>query len=175
MATGVAPSANLAPAPGSPIYEKAQQDLGTLSPDVAALGIAYARYFDVPERLIIALLMQEQPIYARSWQWVKKLAKEATYAAGALGRGHGGDVSAGVVQMKAFTARSVLIEAGYESIENDGLRSLLINDDEFAVAVSVLHLKLDLEAGMTAKQSYLAYSLDTANTARLLQPGDALV
>jgi RHS repeat-associated protein len=165
---------SLAPAPGTPKYDKAKQDAETLAPHVAAYGIAYADYYGVPQYLVIALLMQEQPFYANSWRWFRSISKGLVELAGAVGLGHGGDASVGRGQMKPFTAIRVLEQAGYTNGRHDAgdIRSSLTSDDEFAVALAVLHLKLDLGNAMNEKQAYLSYALSPDAAADLTEsPG----
>ena len=95
--------------------------------------------------------------------------------AGMLGLGSGGDTSVGRVQMKAPTARRVLETAGYGTHRLDPLRNKLSHDAEFAVFVAALHLKLDLDNGMSSKQAYLSYALDPEAAERLFDPADNMV
>jgi hypothetical protein len=43
------------------------------------------------------------------------------------------------------------------------------------VALAVLHLKLDLNAGMSEKEAYLSFGLDSKTAQRLTDPADQLV
>jgi hypothetical protein len=171
-------AAALAAAPGTPAYVGAGRDLRNLSPEVGALGISYARYYGVPEELVIALLMQERPFYAGAPDLFQEVAEEALQEAGERGYGSGGDVSVGMVQMKAPTANRILLDtgyAGYEGYDIYYLRSEISNNDEFAVALAVLHLKLDLSSGMTEKEAYLSYALSPDEAVRLADPNSGLV
>lgn len=167
--------ADMSPAPGTDRYGKGQQDLASLDPELVGYAFTYAERLDVPVELVIALLMQEQPGYANAPGPIRWVGGEIMRQAGERGFGDGGDTSVGVAQMKAPTAQRVLEEAGYGTMDVDYLRDRLTDDDEFAVALAVMHLKQDLDAGMTEKQAYLAYSLDESTGARLMQPGDAIV
>jgi RHS repeat-associated protein len=165
------PTDPLDPAPGTPWYTKAEQDLATLSPEIAGYGIAYARFFGVPEELVISLLMQEQPFYAGSPGWVQEIAKDVIRVGG---EGANRDLSVGAASMRATTAIRIMREAGYEvscgrtCSEERIVRGELTHNDEYAVALAVLHLKLDLNAGMTEKQAYLSYSLSPDQAQRLM-------
>jgi hypothetical protein len=76
-----------------------------------------------------------------------------------------------MVQMQAPTAQRILREAGYgDSYDIDYLRSKLTHDDEFAIALAALHLRLDLDKGMTEKEAYLAYSVDQDASENLMEP-----
>lgn len=174
-ATGQLLGASLSPAPGTEQYEKAQQDLDSLPPELVAHAYEYAERFDIPVELLVALLMQEQPFYANApgpFQWI---AGEAVEAAGRAGLGSGGDVSVGVVQMKPPTAKALLEEAGYGSYDEDYLRNRMTGDDEFAVALAALHLRRDLDNGMTEKEAYLSYSLDQGTAQELTDTASDLV
>lgn len=160
----------LDPAAGTPTYDKAQQDLETLSPEIAGYGIAYARFFGVSEELVIALLMQEQPFYAGSPGWLQDAMASLVRLVGEV---YPGDPSVGAASMRATTSLRVLREAGYDVTchgcsAEQRLRSHITYNDEFAVALAVLHLKLDLDAGMSEKQAYLSYSLDPDSAQRLM-------
>jgi hypothetical protein len=175
QATGRLLGSNQSPAPGTEQYEKAQQDLDNLSPELVEYAFEYAERFDIPVELLVALLMQEQPFYANApgpFQWI---AGEAIEAAGRAGLGSGGDVSVGAVQMKPPTAKALLEEAGYGSYDEDYLRNRLTGDDEFAVALAALHLKRDLDNGMTEKEAYLSYSLDQGTAQELTETTSDLV
>ncbi|MCP8712629.1 hypothetical protein [Streptomyces sp. AC04842] len=81
------------------------------------------------------------------------------------------------MQMKAATARQTLIDAGYDEFEGtslDAIRHALNVNEEFAVSVAVLKLKVDTTRGSNAKQAYLGYSLSDDEAARLRVPGDNL-
>jgi hypothetical protein len=55
------------------------------------------------------------------------------------------------------------------------LRYEIIHDDELAVALAVLHLKLDLDSGMSAKEAYLSYSLSPDQAERMRIPSSTMV
>lgn len=167
--------ADLSPALGTERYGKSRQDLASLDPELVGYAFTYAERLGVPVELVIALLMQEQPGYANAPGPIRWAGGEVMRQFGEWGFGHGGDTSVGVAQMKPPTARRVLEDAGYGTFDDDYLRDRLTEDDEFAVALAVMHLKQDLDAGMTEKQAYLAYSIDEGTAARLMRPGDAIV
>jgi RHS repeat-associated protein len=170
---------HLRPAPGTPKYTKAEQDAESLSSRLVGYAVTYADLFGVPARLVVALLMQEQPIYANSWWWVKELSKryinQGGNTGGDLGWERAGNASVGAVQMKPRTAQRLLRRIGYGERSIDGLRKELLGSDEFAVYLATLHLKLDLESGMTSKEAYLSYSLSPEQARRLMNPSDSPV
>lgn len=170
-----ASGANLSPGDGTPRYEKAEQDARSIPPELVRHALTYANHLGVPARLVIALLMQEQPIYANSWGWIKWLSKKAIEVAGWAGFGGGGDTSVGIAQMKAPTAQRILLEAGYAHYSENWLRGKLTHDDEFAVFMTVLHLKLDLDDGMGDKQAYLSYALSPRDAAELSVTSSTMV
>jgi hypothetical protein len=77
--------------------------------------------------------------------------------------------------MKPRTAQRLLRRIGYGEHSIDGLRKELLGSDEFAVYLATLHLKLDLESGMTSKEAYLSYSLSPEQARRLMNPSDSPV
>jgi hypothetical protein len=170
-ASGALLGADLSPAAGTEPYDRARQDLDSLPAELVATAMTYARFFDVPAELLVALLMQEQPFYAGGPGWFQDLAGSTYNHGGRLRRwATGKDTSIGVAQMKPETAQRILREAGYPEYDIDELRSRMTNDDEFAVALAALHLKLDLDEGMTEKQAYLAYAVDEETGDRLKDP-----
>lgn len=106
---------------------------------------------------------------------VQSGAKGVIQTLGRLGLGHGGEPSVGRGQMKAFTARRILAEAGYLAYDQGYIRRKLTYDDEFAVFMAALHLKIDLNKGMSEKQAYLSHSLDPQTAPQLLNPASSMV
>ncbi|MFF5492568.1 RHS repeat-associated core domain-containing protein [Streptomyces aquilus] len=171
--------ADLTPVSGTPTYKGSAADAKKLNLQTVAYGIAYARKYNVDETLVMALLMQEQPFYTA---WPDSLSSLAKVALSALGkwtqRAVGKDPSVGPVQMKSATARDVLVRAGYDDFKKvslDVIRQALSVNEEFAISVAVLKLKIDISAGASKKQAYLGYSLSDDQAARLRVPGDSLV
>ncbi|TWD17731.1 hypothetical protein FB570_111344 [Streptomyces sp. T12] len=122
--------------------------------------------------------MQEQPFYTTWPSEPAALAKSSISALGKYFQKLGMDPSVGPVQMKAPTARKVLVKAGYGEFEKtpiDAIRQALSVNEEFAVSVAVLKLKIDITAGANSKQAYLGYALSDDQAARLTQKGDPLI
>ncbi|MGI5380313.1 DNRLRE domain-containing protein [Streptomyces sp. CA-251387] len=172
-------SADLDPAAGTGSYGGSEGDAKKLSSQTVAWGIAYAKKYGVDQKLVVALLMQEQPFYTT---WPGPLADLAKSSISALGiwtdRLRDKDPSVGPVQMKSATARQVLVDAGYDEFKDtslDAIRQALSVNEEFAVSVAVLKLKLATGSGANSKQAYIGYSLSDDQAARLRVPGDTLV
>lgn len=174
----VEPSVDLDPAPGTDSYGGSEADAQKLSSQTVAWGLAYAKKYGVDEQLVVALLMQEQPFYTTWPEGLDEMAKWGVSTGGAwTARLIDRDPSSGSVQMKAATARQTLIDAGYDEFEGtslDAIRHALNVNEEFAVSVAVLKLKVDTTRGSNAKQAYLGYSLSDDEAARLRVPGDNL-
>ncbi|MEV7020144.1 RHS repeat-associated core domain-containing protein [Streptomyces sp. NPDC093991] len=171
--------ANLAPATGTPKYKGSADDAYKLNPSIIAYGISYAQKYGVDENLVIALLMQEQPFYTAWLNIASALAKNSISILGKFTMALGGkDPSVGPVQMKAPTARAVLVSAGYGEFKNtphDVIRQALSVNEEFAVSVAVLKLKVDISAEASNKQAYLGYALSEDQASRLADKEDPLV
>jgi hypothetical protein len=81
-----------------------------------------------------------------------------------------------VLKRRLQLLKKTLRSAGYEShLSVSSLRGRLTSDDEFAVALAVLYLKLELDSGMNERLAYLSYALDDRESRRLRDPNSSMV
>jgi RHS repeat-associated protein len=164
---------DLSPKPGEHAYDKAAQDIQNLPPGLVKLGLAYSAQFQIPWKLVIALLAQEENVYEQNGLELgigKGAYSAVAYDFWDLGIYKG--VSLGVAHMKAKEARRVMAADGYQwSGSEDALYQALIFNDEFNVSVASLDLaefvKVD---GMSNKGAYLAYAASAQERVELQDP-----